>query len=283
MWMVRDSRLAALLSCLGLLAAPVGLAAAQAAPVAELEVVPGGVVRWPGVDLVRCGIDDRSWMPLANACWYPVDLLRTAGGFEVWRVDVDGRRSRSLQVAAYPYPEQRITLEDDSKVNLSAADSARAQRESVRIAALWPRESPRRFDLPLAPPLAELPAGGRFGARRIFNDQPRSPHTGVDFSAPEGTAVLAVAAGEVRLAEGHFFAGNSVFIDHGDGLVSMYFHLSGIDVEPGDEVERGQPIGRVGQSGRASGPHLHFGVRWHGARVDPIWLLAPEEQLPRLR
>lgn len=246
------------------------------------EVVPGGVVRWPGDDLLLCGLGDRSWTPLADDCWYPVDLLRATGPLELWREEATGRRTRTVRVAAYPYPEQRIRLEDDSKVNLSADDVARARRESARIAVLWPVETERRFVLPLATPLAEMPVGGRFGSRRVFNDQPRSPHTGADFSVPAGTAVLAVAAGEARLAEEHFFAGRSVFIDHGDGLVSMYFHLDEIGVATGDQVERGQRIGRVGQSGRATGPHLHFGLRWHGARIDPKLLMGPVDHLPSL-
>ena len=185
-----------------------------------------------------------------------------------------------MRVGEYPYPVQHITLQDDSHVDLSPEDLARAGRESARIDALWDLDTPRRFTLPLAPPLAHLPAGGRFGSRRVFNGEPRNPHTGADYAAAAGTPVMAVAAGRVVLAEEYFFSGNSVFIDHGDGLISMYFHLSGIAVSAGESVERGEVIGLVGATGRATGPHLHVGLRWHGARIDPAQLLAPVAALP---
>ncbi|MEM1250263.1 MAG: M23 family metallopeptidase, partial [Acidobacteriota bacterium] len=132
------------------------------------------------------------------------------------------------------------------------------------------------FQLPLAQPLERLPRGGRFGARRIINGEPRSPHTGADYAANQGTPVLAAADGVVRLAEEHFFGGNSVFLDHGDGLITMYLHLHEIFVDPGESVTRGSVIGTVGSTGRSTGPHLHFGIRWRGARVDPAFLLQPE-------
>jgi murein DD-endopeptidase MepM/ murein hydrolase activator NlpD len=94
--------------------------------------------------------------------------------------------------------------------------------------------------------------------------------------------VLAIADGRVALAADFFFSGGSVFLDHGDGLISMYFHLEEWTVEEGGEVRRGEVIGKVGQTGRATGPHLHMGARWRGARIDPMLLLAPPEQIPTL-
>jgi murein DD-endopeptidase MepM/ murein hydrolase activator NlpD len=125
----------------------------------------------------------------------------------------------------------------------------------------------------LASPLRDRGRSGRFGSRRFFNNEPRSPHTGADYSAAKGEPVFSVADGQIVLADDLFFSGLSAFIDHGDGLISMYFHFSEILVEQGEEVVRGQRIGRVGQTGRATGPHLHFGVRWHGARINPELLL----------
>jgi len=219
---------------------------------------------------------------MAGECWYPIDLLAPAGKISVvrWR---DGKREeRDLQVGSYPYEVQYITLQDDSHVDLSAENLRRVQRENGMIAALWGRESPRLFELPLGPPLEALPEGGRFGVRRFFNNQPRSPHTGSDFTADTGTPILSVGAGTVALTGDFFFSGRSVFVDHGDGLISMYFHLSGIAVEEGDEVRMGEILGLVGQSGRATGPHLHLGVRWHGARVDPGLLLGSPDSLPSI-
>ncbi|MGE5232647.1 MAG: M23 family metallopeptidase, partial [Acidobacteriota bacterium] len=237
-------------------------------PSADAVVAPGSLVRWPGKDLAGCREGDRRWAPLDGACWYAVDLLAT-GTVEVARVREGRTERRTLRVAPYPYPEQKIELQDDSKVNLSPQDLARALREEERVARLWSLDGPGHFHLPLLAPLDPLPAGGRFGSRRVFNGQPRSPHTGADFPAPAGTPVRAAADGRVVLAEDQFFPGRAVFVFHGDGLFTMYFHLSAILVRPGQQVKRGMEIGRVGATGRASGPHLHFGVRWHGARVDP--------------
>ncbi|MBI2457957.1 MAG: M23 family metallopeptidase, partial [candidate division NC10 bacterium] len=107
------------------------------------------------------------------------------------------------------------------------------------------------------------------------NGEPRSPHTGADFAAPPGAPVLAANAGIVALAADHFFAGRSVILDHGLGLYTMYFHLQESLVQPGQRVERGQAIARVGSTGRATGPHLHWGARLYGARIDPQELLKP--------
>jgi murein DD-endopeptidase MepM/ murein hydrolase activator NlpD len=106
---------------------------------------------------------------------------------------------------------------------------------------------------------------------------------GADYPAATGTPVLAVADGTVALADDLFFAGKAVFIDHGDGLVTMSFHLSDIKVTAGQQVARGDTIGLVGSTGRSSGPHLYFGVRWHDARIDPKYLLQDPEQIPSVR
>jgi murein DD-endopeptidase MepM/ murein hydrolase activator NlpD len=111
-----------------------------------------------------------------------------------------------------------------------------------------------------------------FGRRRVINGQPRNPHTGEDISAPQGAPVAAINYGTVRLVADQFFSGKSVVIDHGLGLYSMYFHLSEIAVRVGDLVAKSQVIGAVGATGRASGPHLHWGVRLNGARVNPLSL-----------
>ncbi len=167
-------------------------------------------------------------------------------------------------------------------VDLSAADLERVRRENREMAQLWKTRGPRRFELPLAAPLDPLPEGGRFGHRRIINGSPRSPHGGADYSVPEGTPVRAAGAGTVVMVANHFFGGNAVFVDHGDGLVTQYFHLSRIDVREGQQLDRGAPLGAVGATGRATGPHLHFGVRFRGARVDPALLVGPAAAMPCL-
>ena len=113
---------------------------------------------------------------------------------------------------------------------------------------------------------------GAFGRRRVINGRPRNPHSGEDIAAPTGANVLATNDGIVRLTVDHFFSGKGIFVDHGLGLHSMYFHLSEISVVEGQFVRRGEVIGQVGASGRATGPHLHWGIRLNGARVDPYSL-----------
>ena len=187
-----------------------------------------------------------------------------------------GVASRTVTIGDYPYPTEELKVEEKYVAPPKEALD-RIEREKARVAKLWTLATQRRFALPLAAPLAELPTAGRFGARRIFNNEPRSPHGGADFSAQSGTVVFAPADGTVALAEGQYFAGNAVYLDHGDGLISMAFHLSEIEVAPGATVTRGQPIGKVGATGRVTGPHLHFAIRWHGARVDPELLLGRGE------
>lgn len=235
---------------------------------------PGGVVVWASPRTTRCGLDGETWAPLSGACWFPIDLLRR-GRVAVTRWSGGARETATVEISEPPYPVERIELSDDAHVRLSPKDRVRAEREAKVVGALFVARRVRTasFALPLAPPLLDAPPPRNFGTRRFFNGEPRSPHNGADFSAPAGTPVLAAEAGRVVLSADHFFSGKSVFVDHGDGLVSMYFHLSKADVETGRAVARGERIGAVGATGRASGPHLHFGLRWRGARIDPSFLL----------
>jgi murein DD-endopeptidase MepM/ murein hydrolase activator NlpD len=234
-------------------------------------VRPGALVRWPGPELLSCSLGARAWQPLDGACWYPIDL-EAKGEVELVRRSTGGVASRKVRVADYPYPTQELKVAD-KYVSPPKAELERIAAERRRVAALFALETPRRFALPLAAPLATLPTSARFGARRIFNGESRTPHSGADYSAAPGTLVFAPADGRVALAEEQYFAGKAVYLDHGDGLLSMSFHLSELLVATGDQVARGQPIGKVGATGRVTGPHLHFGLRWHGARVDPDLLV----------
>jgi murein DD-endopeptidase MepM/ murein hydrolase activator NlpD len=159
----------------------------------------------------------------------------------------------------------------ESQVDLDAETVQRVKTEqSVMLAAMEP-VTPRLWDGSFV-----IPTDGKvqqsFGRRRVINGQPRNPHTGEDISAPQGAAVATINHGTVRLVADQFFSGKSVVIDHGLGLYSMYFHLSQVSVRVGDRVATGQIIGEVGATGRASGPHLHWGVRLNGARINPLSL-----------
>jgi len=150
-------------------------------------------------------------------------------------------------------------------------------REKAGMDRLWEEWTPDRFwRAPFRLPLEGAPQGTGFGRRRVINGEPRAPHTGEDFSAPAGAPVLAANAGRVVLAGEQFFSGKSLVLDHGQGLYTMYFHLETILVGPGQRVASGDVVARVGSTGRVTGPHLHWGARLNGARIDP-------EELLRLR
>ncbi len=255
-------------------------------PLAAQTAAPGSLVHWPGEDIERCLVRDRAFAPTVVAgepgCLVPVGLTRTAD--VIAERDRDGRREKlQIGLGEYPYSVQRLEIKDRSRVDLSPENLARVQRENALIGKLWGRQGRPRFSLPLGPPLEEMPAGGRFGAKRIINGEPRSPHTGADYAVPQGTPVLATGDAVVALAGEFFFSGNAVFLDHGNGLISMYFHLHEVFVEQGDEVSRGRPIGTVGSTGRSTGPHLHFGIRWQGERVDPALLLGEPGSIATVR
>jgi murein DD-endopeptidase MepM/ murein hydrolase activator NlpD len=265
------------LAALGV-AAVLGTAAPLLAQEPRATVRPGAVVRWPGEGLGWCEAGGRRSAPLDGACVFPVDLLHREGPLALARGRGGRREAAAVRVGKFDYPTQKLTL-PRHMVELSPEDLARVQRENREMARLWTRDGPRQFRLPLAPPLDPLPPGGRFGHRRVINGSPRSPHGGADYAAAAGVPVLAAADGEVALVADQFFGGHAVFLDHGDGLITMYMHLSRVDVAPGGRVKRGERVGAVGATGRATGPHLHFGARWRGARVDPALLLGRPEAL----
>ncbi len=246
------------------------------------SVRPGSVAVWEGLGVTRCGSLGENWAAREGRCYFPVDLGHPEGTVEVWRSREGRREVARLVVLRSNYPEQRIELPDDTHVTLSEENAERARREASEVARVFAERTPVRAGFPFAAPLESLPDARNFGVRRFFNGQPRRPHSGADYSAPKGTVVRASAGGRVRLARSQFFSGNSVYVDHGDGLFSMYFHLDTLFVKAGDEVGPGHVLGTVGATGRASGPHLHFGIVWRGARIDPRPLLGDPAGLSRI-
>ncbi|MFQ5695673.1 MAG: M23 family metallopeptidase [Terriglobia bacterium] len=157
---------------------------------------------------------------------------------------------------------------------LSKKNAERARRESERLRAILGTVTPERlWNGGFRMPLAGVEGAGNFGRRRVLNDEPRSPHGGEDFPAPAGTAVHAAQRGRVVLAEDLFFSGNTVVLDHGLGLFTYYAHLQSVAVKPGQLVEAGAVVGRVGATGRVTGAHLHWAARLHRARVNPLDLV----------
>ncbi len=196
--------------------------------------------------------------------------LDTPAGIKTLRVVArTGERSLDFPVSAKRYAEQHVRLKDSSKVTLSPDDEKRALAEIERIQALkkhWraAADTDSSFSQP-----ADGRLSSRFGLRRIFNGEPRAPHSGLDIAVPRGAPIISAAAGHVLAVDDYFFNGKTVFVDHGNGLLSMYCHLDRIDVKPGDTLRKSQRLGLAGATGRASGPHLHWSVVLNGAMVDP--------------
>lgn len=180
-----------------------------------------------------------------------------------------------FEVASKKYEEQHLQVKNKRHVNPSKEDLERISRERERIERALSRYSNERVpELAMAVPVKGRQSSS-FGLRRFFNGEPRRPHSGLDIAAPAGTVIRSPSAGTVIETGNFFFNGNSVFIDHGRGVVTMYCHLSRIDVAPGDDVAAGEPLGLVGATGRVTGAHLHWSVAVNRAMVDPsLFLLA---------
>jgi murein DD-endopeptidase MepM/ murein hydrolase activator NlpD len=187
----------------------------------------------------------------------------------------DGRsetREVVINVLAKKYPTTTLNVEERF-VELNKADLDRAHRESKEADAIYGRITTDIVpDEPFTVPIPGV-VGKNFGERRIFNGEPRAPHSGADLHAAAGTPVHATNRGRVVLAKTLFFTGNTVILDHGLGIYSLYAHLSRIDVKSGEVVKNGQLLGLVGATGRVTAPHLHWGMRVQGARVDPFSLV----------
>jgi len=171
------------------------------------------------------------------------------------------------------YKEQRITLSNKRQVNPAPMDLERIGREKkIMVAAFKDWNDELTPSLTLTKPVAG-PYSSPFGLRRFFNDQPRNPHSGLDIAAPEGAPIKAPAAAVVAATGDYFFNGNTILLDHGHGLISMYCHLSQINVNEGETVNAHDVIGLVGKTGRVTGPHLHWSVSLNNARIDPSLLM----------
>ena len=185
------------------------------------------------------------------------------------QLEVDGE-PQSFRVRPIEYEVQHLEIDEEEMVTPPPETLERIREEQAEIrAAFRSREVDALPRLDLHRPVDDARKSARFGVQRYLNDEPRSPHNGLDLAAPEGTPVEAAEAGRVVELGDYYFNGKTVLIDHGRGLVTMYCHLSEIAVEPGDRVERGERIGAVGATGRVTGAHLHWSVILNGHTVDP--------------
>jgi murein DD-endopeptidase MepM/ murein hydrolase activator NlpD len=253
----------------------------QAYPLPHESPVPGGVkilkldvqsnsMPYVEVDGHRALVvqDGSSWIAIIgiplSAPLVPQQVIVRSG---------DAREELQFAISDKKYASQSLEVAK-GQVNLSKADLERVNRERSIIdhaMSRWTDKPPETLRMPQPIPGVR---SSSFGMRRIFNGESRSPHGGMDIAAPVGTPVLAPLAGTVIDTGDYFFTGNTVFVDHGRGMISMYCHLSAIDVQPGQHVAAGTTLGKVGKTGRATGPHLHWGLSLNRAWVDPELFVA---------
>ena len=282
------SRRRALLGSLGLLALP-GTAMAAKSGAKKPSVwpmaspVPGGIARLalgPAATRPLAQAGDVPLLVLGNPSGWTALVgiaLATKPGLASISVQREGGAARqvSYTVAPKKYLEQRLSVAP-GKVDLSPEDEARYERERLHqasVMATFTEPYPNATRL-----VMQVPVPGRrsssFGLRRVFNGQSRNPHSGMDIAAATGTPIVAPMPGRVIDTDDYFFNGNTVWLDHGGGLLSMVCHLSAINVKPGDVLATGERLGAVGATGRVTGPHLHWGVMLNRTMVDPALFLA---------
>lgn len=252
-----------------------GFGVVYAETIPAFESVPGGiaVVNLSGEPRPEAYYGNNRVMVIGEpGNWRAVvglPLTVKPGTHRIKVISGDSSSTHSFNVGDKQYRESRITIKDDRKVNPLPVDMERINRERKIIQAAretWTdRETvPLVMDQPVAGPFSSP-----FGLRRFFNDQPRNPHSGLDIAASEGTPIMAAADGRIVTTGDYFFNGNTVFIDHGQGLITMYCHMNTIDVNEGQSIKRGDMIGTVGETGRVTGAHLHWSVILNKTMVDP--------------
>ncbi|MGR6871081.1 peptidoglycan DD-metalloendopeptidase family protein [Pseudomonas sp. HK3] len=235
---------------------------------AELDNPPQAVYKKHPVTVVK-----------HNNAWHAVVGLKLATKMGEHFVVSQGKRY-PFTVTAKDYPEQHIKLKTRKHIDLSAENLTRHKGEKKQANAVF-----KVFDTQLTPDLEMIkpvvgPYSSPFGFKRFFNGEPRKPHSGLDIAAPTGTPIHAPTSGKVVLTGNFFFNGNVVYMDHGQGIISMFCHLSKIDVKAGDVLKKGAVLGKVGATGRVTGPHLHWSVSLNNARIDPLLLLKGETLQP---
>jgi murein DD-endopeptidase MepM/ murein hydrolase activator NlpD len=225
-----------------------------------------------GREFTGFAVDPRTWRVLVG-----IDLETAPRTYslavEATEPSQVARIAHRLVVTPRQFRTRRLTV-DEAFVNPPPEAQDRIARETAELNDLWAHSSTSKlWTSPFVRPVPD-PANSAFGTRSILNGQPRSPHSGADFNSATGTPIKSPSGGRVVLAGDRYYTGNTVMIDHGLGLFSLFAHLSEIQVKLGDTVNAGDIVGKVGATGRVTGPHLHWSVRLNGARVDPLSLLA---------
>ncbi len=242
--------------------------------------VPGGIalVPVPGADIAPTVIfnthrvvvvrKDDQWLAVVG-----IPLAEKPGELKLKVSTPSGTTEVPFSIKDKSYRTQNITVKNQRHVDPNPTDLKRIAGETKRSDAALSKFTPTAApSLQLMSPVEGIRSDS-YGSRRVFNGQPRNPHSGMDIAASKGTPIRSPAAGTVVEAGEFFFNGNTLYIDHGDGLVTMYCHLDSIKVKLGDQVAPGDLIGTVGATGRVTGPHLHWGVALNRAMVDPALFL----------
>jgi murein DD-endopeptidase MepM/ murein hydrolase activator NlpD len=281
------NRTFAFLLIAALLSAATGAAESFTAP--RASAVPGGVITFsiPGAPDEKPVVkhDGRPVMVVRQGSEWLAILgltLDVTPGPQAIDVEQPGSDPRQITFEVKPkqYRTQQLKVAP-AMVNPSPENEERIAREREKVRVALETFSPDApATLRLTPPVPGRKSSS-FGLRRVFNGESRRPHSGMDIAAPAGTPIKAPLAGRIIDVGEYYFNGNNVMIDHGQGLVTMYCHLSKIRVKLGQDVKSGDVIGDVGATGRVTGPHLHWGVSLSGAMVDPALFLPPESAAPR--
>ncbi|MDP2227561.1 MAG: peptidoglycan DD-metalloendopeptidase family protein [Moraxellaceae bacterium] len=254
----------------------------QAAALPRESRVPGGIALLPlpadSADSISATLDGKPVFVTRNTdgsrtLVVGIPLTATPGPLALLLRNGNATQEIRLDVVAKDYPEQRITLPTQQHVTPSDENLARYAREAKEQTAVYKAFREQSMSWPAFIQPVAGPYSSPFGLKRFFNGEPRAPHAGLDIAAPEGRPVQSPAAGVVAQTGDYFFNGRTVMIDHGNGLVSMLCHLSEIAVKKGQVLKPGDIIGKVGKTGRATGPHLHWTVSLNDARIDPLLLL----------
>ena len=243
------------------------------------DPVPGGVV------LINIEIND-SIAPRAyfnkrqlmvrpqNGAWLAVLGLPLTTRAGRHTIDIAPSKGKSFtlgfEVLEKEYEAQYITIKNKRKVNPNKKDLQRIIKEKKEMVQVYRSWTAQNTDVTSFIRPAEGPYSSPFGLKRFFNKQARAPHSGVDIAAPKGSPILSPAEGTVKATGHYFFNGKTVLIDHGQGLVTMFCHMSQVNVQLGQRIKQGEQVGEVGQTGRATGPHLHWSVSLNNARVNPL-------------
>ena len=249
----------------------IGLALPATTAFADATSVPGGVYAWSvpaGASDIR--FQNNPVFVVGQTALVGIPIRQALGPAQITFVYGGQDQTHTFEIVDKRYTEQRITLQNKEMVSPNPKQMERIRAESKRQRAIYatvsaPMDLSTGFSMPLEGITTSL-----YGHRRFFNDQPRSPHSGLDIAAPTGTPIVAPAQARVALVDDLYYNGKSVFLDHGQGLITMYCHLSEQTVSTGELVQQDQVIGLVGATGRVTGPHLHWSVSLNGYRIDPL-------------